>query len=471
MVRSPTDAPSAGLARLLQKGAIDSVLQVAATSLARMGLVLAVPVMAPFVSLEALGRFDLFIVGSSLVLIAVSLGMDSGLAIVNSRKSPAGRRALLMVTLGISFAVTVLLGTVLWLLTSWIPNIAGTEQQLVFLTLLYGALNAEIIIIFNWFRWQQRAVASSLMMIAANVVSFACAAILFAVFGTIIGFVSGLIAGSALGLAGVLALLVRNEELSLRDLRIFKQASRLRRMGAVILGVSLPYMTASVSLVLRRVIDRSFLLTLGDPALLGAYAIVARAAELIGFAFALPAVGFAPIFVARHAEAATRRLARLCYIGYVCLSVVVVVLVVICLPTLLWQFDVAQVADIAGLLAPILVGTLFLGELSIAGFGYVIKRRPRQFSILSLAFLLAYVGLLWLLTAVGMGVEAIGWAFAVTSFMFTTAAVEGSERLYRLGYPSIPIVIAKFAMLALALWALGKGTRGAIAHAHAGYPL
>lgn len=71
------------LRHLLRQGIGDSLIQIAATTMVRLGLVLSLLVLAPLVALEETGQFDLFIVGATFVQLAMTVGMDSGLAIVN----------------------------------------------------------------------------------------------------------------------------------------------------------------------------------------------------------------------------------------------------------------------------------------------------------------------------------------------------------------------------------------------------
>jgi len=456
--------PPGGLGTLLRKGALDSLLQVAATALVRLGLVVAVLVIAPFVSLEELGRFDLFVVGSSFALLAVTLGMDSGLALAARSPSQAGRRALLIVALAMLLALAVLWGLgglALWWVTSslsptsWgVPPETSKTWAFAGLTLIYGTLNGALVLIFNWFRWQGRAVTASLILIAANIVGFASAALAFALTRQIDSFVIGLIGGAGLGVLGGIVYLVRHEGAGRADLRRLMRDGRAWRIGARLMAMSLPYVMASLALIARRFIDRGYVLTLGDPALLGAYAIVARAAELVGFAFALPGMGFPPLIVARQGQAAAARLARLLYSAYVGASLAAVALVSYLGPLWLARQSAEIDAGIADLLLPILAGTLFLGELSIAGFGYVIAQKPRLYSRLSLAFPVLYLILVLGLSAAGWGLAALGWGFALASFVFSVAAIQGSEVLVRFGYPMVLIWILKGMTLTLALWAM-----------------
>ncbi|MGB6317704.1 MAG: hypothetical protein WBG08_03640 [Litorimonas sp.] len=437
-----------GLLALVTRGSRDTLIQLAATTLSRLGLAIAVLALAPFVSLEDLGRFDLFVVWSSFALLAVTIGMDSGLAIVPGRRTARVRRLLLVVALLVLAVLSAGFGGLILAvhLGGWL---APDTVQLAALTFGYGALNGALTLVFQWLRWQGMAVAASLVLLATNLAGFAAAALAFIAHRTIMAFMLGVIAGSAAGLAFMLLYLSRAHGFGWRDLRTALRGWILVRTATVLLKLSVPYVTASLAVISRRLIDRQFVLALGDPALLGAYAIIARIAELVAFAFAVPSIGFAPILVSRHDEAGVRRLGRILYLGYLACMV----------PTLLSVWALAKVympvpegsemQAVTALLLPILLGTLFLGEMSIAGFGYVLRRRAALYSMLSVAFPLLYVGLLW---ATGsQGVIALGWSFAVSAFLFSTAMIAGSERLRMFGYPLIAIMLFKLTLLAVVL--------------------
>lgn len=441
------------LRALLRQGIGDTIIQVAATTLVRLGLVLAVLLLAPFVSLEEVGRFDLFVIGATFVQLAVTVGMDSGLAIVNHRKNTRMRRwflILALMTLSLLAALCFMALEVVLLVTQDLRDHAPLMRMAVG----YGSSLGAMILIFSWFRWQSRARTASLLLVIANAASFALATLCFFLFGTITSFVAGLLVGSVGGYVLCLLYMIRNEGFSAGDIREIAGRKLLAPVAIDLLRLSLPYLIASVSLILRRLVDRAYILTWGDPALVGAYAIVARSAETIAFAFSIPSVGFAPILVARYREDSVKRLGRLMYVGYVALSSLVVLLASFAAPAYFAAVDNAAINLIVPIALCIIAGTLFLGETSIAAFGYVLARKPALFTVFSIVFILCYAAGVAVLAAMGFGVAALGWSFVVSSFLFSTAAVVWSEKLSPFGYPMPVVFTFKITTLLISTWPL-----------------
>lgn len=441
------------LRHLLRQGIGDSLIQIAATTMVRLGLVLSLLVLAPLVALEETGQFDLFIVGATFVQLAMTVGMDSGLAIVNQRRTLQMRRWYLIVSLTILSALALLFYSVVELALLMLTDLSG-HAALIRIGLGYGTLMGAMILIFSWFRWQSRARTASMLLVGANITSFAIAAVGFMLFGTINAFVSGLFLGSAGGVCLCLYYLIRHDGFSLSDLRDISDRKMLKPVAIDLLRLSLPYLFASISLILRRLVDRAYILTLGDPKLIGAYAIVTRASETIAFALSMPSVGFAPILVARHREAPVQRLGRLMYTSYVIVAFLIVLAALFVSPQFFAATDDTAIAAIVPLATSIIAGTLFLGETSIAAFGYVLARKPALFTALSVAYIAGYAASIVVLSALGFGIAALGWSFVVTSLLFSTAAVTWSEKLACFGYPLTAILALKTATAFAAVWPL-----------------
>jgi O-antigen/teichoic acid export membrane protein len=437
------------LRQLLRQGFVDSLIQVAATTMVRLGLVLSLLVLAPLIPLEETGQFDLFIVGVTFVQLAVTAGMDSGLAIVNQSNTLKMRRLYLIVSLTILCALALFGYLVVGLAMLALP-ILKDYAELIRIGLVYGTAMGTMILIFSWFRWQSRARTASMLLISVNIASFAFAAVSFILFKTIFAFMSGLCLGSVGGVALCVSYLIRFDGFSLSNMREISDRNLMKPVAIDLLLLSMPYLFASISLVLRRLVDRSYILTLGDPHIIGAYAIIARASELIAFAFALPSVGFAPILMARYQEASAQHLGRLIYTGYVVLAFLIVLAALFVSPWFFAFTDDTTIAALVPLATSIIAGTLFLGETSIAAFGYLLVRKPSLFTAFSVAYIVAYAVCIIVLSAFGFGIAALGWSFIISSLLFSTVAVKWSEKFVCFGYPLKAIHMVKLATACVA---------------------
>ena len=92
------------VAGLLKKGAIDTLLQVAATTGVRFALILAIFILARFVSNAEIATYDLFVVASSILLILLTVGLDSGLVVVAGTEDVQERAAYLWLSLAMTQA-------------------------------------------------------------------------------------------------------------------------------------------------------------------------------------------------------------------------------------------------------------------------------------------------------------------------------------------------------------------------------
>lgn len=441
------------LRNLLYKGIGDTIVQVTATISVRLGLVVSVLLLAPFVGLEEVGRFDLFVIGATVMQLAVTLGMDSGLAIVSRRASYRMRRWFLLVAL-----IVLCLLTALWfillelflLISGWFVEYAVLMRM----AIAYGALLGATTLIFSWFRWQSQARVASLLLTIANIASFAFATLGFVLVGTISSFIYGLISGGIGGIALCLLYMNGSQGFSSTDFGKIVRRKLLVPIATELLPISIPYFVASVSLILRRLVDRGFFLGLGDPALIGAYAIVARSAETIAFSFGIPSVGFAPILISRYREDSVRLLGRLLYLLYCAASTLLILSGAFLVPIYFTEISHPAVNVVMPLMLPIIAGTLFLGETSIAGYGYVLARKPKLFTAFSITFIVIYASGVVILSALGLGVAALGWSFLISSFLFSTATVIWSEKLRSYGY-QMPLILAlKIASILIAAWPL-----------------
>lgn len=424
---------------LIKKGAVDTLLQILATTGVRLGLVLTIFMLAPFVSNNEIATYDLFVVASSLLLIFFTIGLDSGLVIVTRIKDPDEQYGYLWIAVMLSLGLGALLYFPLKFGTG-ILGLSGIFDARIFtIAYFYALANAMMTLLFAFYRWLGQALVASLTIIVANVIGFTFAISLFVFQGTIEAFLQGLLLGNVGGAIASL-LYVYSQSASFKELR-----SRLNLvpMTRTLVSMSWPFGIASAALIARRTIDRGLIVTVGLSSVLGAYALVSRSGEVAAFLFSLPAAGFVPIIVRDHQAEANRQLARLLYGGYMLLALITLVC-----GALAWEYWGASLfPDNARSAAPVflalLASNLFFSETSIAGFGFVIVQRTFAVALYSVLFMTinasVAIGLVW----GGYGLEAIAAGFLIASYVFSTLFIARSEKHVEFGYPLLPIALIK----------------------------
>ena len=171
---------SPGVAALLKKGIVDTALQVFATTGVRFALVLAIFVLSRFVSDAEIATYDLFVVASSILLILLTFGLDSGLAIVAQTDDEAERANYLWLALAICAGLALLLYFPLKYGSASLGLGELFDTRIFTAAYFYAVGNAIMLLLFSYYRWLGKARSASLIIIAANIVGFASGAIAFA---------------------------------------------------------------------------------------------------------------------------------------------------------------------------------------------------------------------------------------------------------------------------------------------------
>jgi O-antigen/teichoic acid export membrane protein len=435
-----------GAFRLLKKGLLDTLLQVAATTGVRFLLVAAIFVLSGFVSDAEIASYDLFVVASSILLILLTLGLDSGLATVAAIDDAGEQLAYLWVSL----ALCLLLTTALYLplrFGSGALGLASLFDVRVF-TAAYGyaAANAVMTLLFSYNRWLGKAVSASIIILVSNLISFAAAGIAFAAYGSVTAFIHGLLAGSVVGIGLVLVYLSVTAPIP----DSIRQAAYFKRVAVDLVRLSWPFGVASFALIARRAIDRALILAIGLSGLLGAYALVSRTGEVAAFFCALPAMGLAPIVVREYDSAGGQRVARILYMGYLALTA----LILGCAAALWFHYGASLFPENARSAATVflamLAANLFFTETTVAGFGFIIVQRTWLVAALSLLFILVNLAVAVPLAWLGQGLEAVAAGYLLASLAHSSLMIYLSERKVKFGYPLMLINMVKL-MITLGL--------------------
>jgi O-antigen/teichoic acid export membrane protein len=431
---------------------LDSALLVGATTGARMLLVLSLIALGPYITGPEMAAYDMFVIISSYLMILLTLGMDSGLVITANARTAQRQTAYIWYALCLFTAITAISLLPAWVaFSNWFLG-SLLNDNLFILAFIHAAIAGASLLIFSFYRWLGKATTAALFVIFGSILGVIAAFILFFVFGSIAAFITGLIIGSGIGLVICTLYLIRDRGLAAGSY----QARYLRPLLIRMMKMSLPFMANSILLLSRRTVDRGLLLAIQGTALLGPFAYVSRLGEIVAFLFAIPASGMAPAFVRHHSEERYRRLARVIYIAYLLLALLVTSATFII--QLNWS-DVLLPVDArpaAFVMTAMVAGNLFFGEVFIAGFGFVIKERGRAVAATTAFFIAVYILIAGTAAYCGFGLKGIATGFVIAAWLYAITYIHFAERLVSFAYPMLVVNIMRVATLSLALFSLWR---------------
>ena len=441
---------AANLTNLIRKGTIDTALQVVATTGVRFALIFSLFILSIFISIEDVAKYDLFIVSSSMLLILLTIGLDSGLAIA-ALSRPSRQAAYLW----LSLCTISLIGAILYLPLLILLKISGIDlvfdTQTFGLAYGYAAMNGVMILVFSFYRWIGRAFVASALIVIGQTVGFIVAFILFFIDQRVEAFMKGLLVGAFLGAGLCLVYIFK----TIPPPPTLLKWRFVRSAFIQLVRVSGPFGIASGALIGRRAIDRAIIIMIGSPTLLGGYALVSRAGELVAFVFALPALGFAPILVREYYDTTVKNLARILYSGYIVASLLMTLAA-----SLVWIFYCSSLFPqeahaVAPLFVALVVANLFFTETTVAGFGFIIVKQTHLVAVLSFMFILINLAIAIPLIYFGYGISSVAIGFLIASFVHSSIFVWMSEKKIKFYYKLKTIIAVKLIMASVAFMALG----------------
>ncbi len=417
------------MSNLLKKGVFDSVIQFLAISGSRIFLVASIPLFSIYFPSEDIIKVDFFLISSSLILILITLGIDSGLAIVADKK----KQTHLSQYFWAAFFLVVLFSFVFFSISLLIVE-TNIEENFDFndykSSFLYAFNNAIILVVFSFFRWRGQVKSASLLILLANTTGISIAYILIVLNKSIVSFLDGLVIGSSLG--SVLCLLYTYQCLGFLNPVVFRK--RVYLLAVRLVKLSLPFCIASMLLLSRRLVDRSIILFFGNALLLGGYITTSRSGELVAFFISIPAIGLSPLILQYAKEKKGKNLARLVYIIYAYLNLFLSISTFIA-----WKyfegFLPENLLNVYPMIPSIIIGTLIFSQTYIAGYGFIIKKDTKHIATLSFLFLISYIIIALPFAASGKLKFAISIGYIGSSLIYSTTFIYLSEKRFSFGYP------------------------------------
>ena len=422
----------------------DSSIFFVATLGAKLASMAVIPLAAYLLGAGGFASFDEFLLLNTLFTLLYLLGLDSGATVkISTTTDNQELHTIILMSMltvaGLVFSLT--------LLTAFIFSIFGVTFKLPILHAACAAFFAALqLIVFTFSRSKGDSLHSGVVIFFAAVVSTLSGLLLLATdtHRSVDNLLNGIVFGQMLGAIASIYLVRR-----MLTFRFYKgNASVIKDL----LRLSLPYVPASLSSWARKSIDRYLIAVYFDDAnAQGAYALMARLAELAQVAFGVVGSAYTPLVLKNYTQEAGRRFARqILYAACACACIgsIVCMMFAASIAELLYHRDARGTYAYAAyyaLLLPLTISGLLTSLLFFSGYGFLIKERSATYSLLLFASLLMQLTFSMFSIYFGFGLIGIALGSALSSAILTIAYILYSEKLYcfsyKLRYWLLPVVL------------------------------
>ena len=414
---------------LLRKALLESVVQSGSMTAARLSLVAATFVIGLHQPLIEVTQFDAFVIAATLIAVVLGLGIDSGLSLIASKDMVEQRHLMLWVALACPACMVLPLLLAACLAYIWIDPILLTWGQWG-LAIILGYFQANLAIAYSFDRYSGSAIAISLKILLINAVGFSVGCLLLAQGGDSADFMIAYVVTTGLGNLWIVPSHLWRHHVP-HNLRAKAPAALYK-----LVGFSIWYVASSVTLLLRKPVERIMILAVSIPEMLGGYIILSRLAELVGLLGTALSAGFMPIIIRRYhdADGVGKNLARKLLDGYFAFSMLLTSGAFILWPLYLEDVPLPPEYPAMPILLLLITVNIFIGGAALSGQGFVLTQKGYYVGA-SGAFLLACFsafGALFVL--LGFGVWAAPMGLLVAAAAYIILIVQGSERLAPVGY-------------------------------------
>lgn len=413
----------------MRKASLESMVQSGSIMGARLSMIAATFVIGFFQPLVEVTQFDSFAIAATFIALGLALGMDSGLSLIAAEDRPEQRHLMLWVALALPACLVLPLGLALWAAYFWLDPILLTWGQWG-LAVLFGYLQANLTIAYSFDRFSGSAVWISLKILGVNLLGFGVGSGLLAQGGHVSDFM----------IAYVLALGLGNIWVIPRHLWLYRVPRNSRAEAPVVfrklVGFSIWYLISSLTLLLRRPIERVAVLAVSSPETLGAYIMLSRLAELVGLLGTMLSSGFMPIIIRRYydADGGGKALARNLLNGYFALSVVLIIGGLILWPLYLHRIPLPDALPVMPILFLLIAANSLFGAIALSGQGFVLTGKGYFVGAAGAVLIVAFASFAALFIFLGLGIWAAPLGFLCSAAIYVLLIVQGSEHFAPIGY-------------------------------------
>lgn len=417
-------------------GLLASFVQSFCVSGSRLLLILPTFLVPSVAGFESLAYYDTFIISVNLISYLITFGLDSGFGLTSSFRTQKQKNHLFVVGHSVPIFFCLLLSILLLalskLLTNFIPDWFFDD---IYYSIPVALCQSQLLLTYSYKRFLSKAFRISLILLAIYFFSSFVALILFFHFKnsqTLIqcfSFVFVLLTSSYY-LSIILSKICNHTFPAITPRLLLKTAY-------ILLPFSFWYLISSLTLYLRRPIERILIVNVGSLELLGSYILVSRFAELIAMIGAFLSSGFYPLFISKYNSESNvgQKLAKT-LLDFYFASIYLIIPIALLLWLVYLKFSNIDNNQFSiPLIFAMVLAAANLGGLSLTGQGFVLTKKSHFVGLIGACFivLLALMGYVFTMV-MSSPLDGLALALLLSSFVYIIFLVQMSERLAPIGY-------------------------------------
>lgn len=422
--------------KYIRIGLLASFVQSFCVSGSRFLLILPTFIVPSVSGFESLAYYDTFIVSVNLISYLITFGLDSGFALASSFRTQKKKNHLFVVAHSVPILFCLLLSVFLLFFFSFFSNlIPGWFLNDIYLSLPVALCQTQLLLTYSYKRFLSKAYSISLILLAIYFISILISLVSFFHFKDSRA-LTHWFSFSFVFLTSAYYSLIFLFKFCNHTLPVIIP-SLLVKTAYILLPFSFWYLISSLTLYLRRPIERLLIVNVGSLELLGSYILVSRFAESIAMIGSFLSSGFYPLFISKYNtdSNAGQKLAKT-LLDYYFASIYLIIPIALGL----WIFYLRFVnIDNTELGIPLVFAMVLsaanLGGLSLTGQGFVLTKKSYFVGIIGACFILLLACMGYFLTTImSSPLDGMALSLLFSSFAYIVVLVQMSERLAPIGY-------------------------------------
>lgn len=355
---------------LLKKGLNDTSYYMIANIGSKALGFLVIPILTRSVSVEDFANYDLFLIISSFIQVVVTLGIDSGIAILMAESKDDHQKLSFYYVCTLLISVVFLIG--LMLIFSCIYfffNESFLMSHEFWISIgLYVLFSVITYHTFNFLRWQTKAKQASFLNLFTYISGAIIGIVLLYFQKEVISYIYGLVIGGFLG--SLIGLYISKDYI-----KSFKVLDNSKELLKELFKISLPFVPNYVANNFMQMSDRLVILMLFSKYELGLYAVIMRLAQIPHFIATTITGGFLPVMYNNYKSENGVKLIRNFFYFYITMIPILFIIFYFLADWAVLIFGGEEYLNVSYLLPMALASILFVNGTQGIGFGYVIARK------------------------------------------------------------------------------------------------